>query len=100
MSPMQAFTTGLFLLSLVISLAAAIHLYRDKYRAVLNEAMNPQRRKFLIAGVVSLIGVGAVGLKIHYDNTRKPNDDPLVTCSGWILKEKELKPDVCEPTPL
>lgn len=92
MDEFREVSTLIFLLSIVTSIIAAIHLARKNEIRVSLPSFETRRRKFLMAGLLGFLAVFAIERKVAYDY-----GEEKVMCHGWMLKRKELKSDACEP---
>lgn len=79
---------------LLIIVGLVVLILSQGYKQLRLPKFNMQRRQFLIYGGVSIVGILIGGLAI-----KQQRDNAVVICNGWILKESELKSDVCEPIP-
>lgn len=85
-------STLIFILSIVMSTIAAVHLSRKNEIRVSLPSLETRRRKFLMAGLLGFLAIFAIERKVAYDY-----GEEKVMCHGWMLKRKELKSDACEP---
>jgi hypothetical protein len=92
----RTLTTGLFLGALIISCISVVVLFliSKKYIRFIKYYEDPQRRRYLLSSMLSVIVIATMGIKINHDYV---DPDQLVECDGWILKQKDLKPDACRP---
>lgn len=92
MDTFREVSTLIFILSIVMSTIAAVHLSRKNQITVSLPSFESRRRKFLLAGLMGLLAVFAIERKVAYNY-----GEEKVMCHGWMLKRKELKSDACEP---
>ncbi len=96
MDTFRTLTTGLFVGSLIISFIIFILLILISKKKIhlLDGYQDPQRRRYLLSSVLSMVVIATLGLKL---NTDYLEEERIVMCDGWMLKQKDLKSDACRP---
>ena len=83
---------------LLIILGITMLLFTRQYKKLKLSKLSPQRRRFLKFSGLAVIGVAIGGVAIDRFIKSQPYNGPVIICNGWIIKEEELRPNVCEPT--
>ena len=59
----------------------------------MNHYHDPQRRRYLLSSILSVIAIATLGIKINKDYL---DAEQVIVCDGWVLQQKDLKPDACQ----